>query len=132
MAIAMKMVHDVDPAKLVMKDAGDLSGIELFANQVLLGVYKRPEKTQSGLYLSDTTRGEDEHQGKVGLVLKLGPQAYVDSDEYHFSDEEKVHVGDWVVMWVTDGRKIQLNGQLCRVVKDYEIRMRVPAPDVVF
>ena len=132
MASAMKMVHDVDPADEIRRQVGDLRKIDVFANQVLLGVYKRPEKTKSGIILSDRTRDEDEHQGKVGLVLKLGPQAYVDSDDYTFTDEEKVEVGDWVAMWVTDGRKITINEQLCRVVKDVEVRMRVPTPDVVF
>lgn len=131
MPVAMKMVHDVDPAEQIKKQVGDLSKIRLTANQVLLGVYKRPEKTKTGLYLSDVTRGEDEHQGKVALVLKFGPQAYVDSDDYHFTEVEKPKIGDWVVMWVTDGRKTQINDQLCRVVKDSEIRMIVPEPDVV-
>lgn len=131
MVAAMKMVHDVDPAEEIRRQVGDLSKIDIFANQVLIGVYKRPERTKSGLILSDITRDEDEHQGKVGLVLKKGPQAYVDSDDYRFSEDEKVNIGDWAVMWVTDGRKIKINEQLCRVVKDVEIRMRVPKPDVV-
>ena len=132
MVTPMKMVHVSDPADQIVKEVGDLSKVDIFANQVLLGVYKRPDKTAGGVFLSDRTRGEDEHQGKVGLVLKLGPRAYVDDDENHFDDSEKVKVGDWVVMWVTDGRKVIVNKQLCRVVRDFEIRMRIPAPDVVF
>lgn len=132
MVTPMKMVHVSDPADQIVKEVGDLSKVDIFANQVLLGVYKRPDKTAGGVFLSDRTRGEDEHQGKVGLVLKLGPRAYVDDDENHFDDSEKVKVGDWVVMWVTDGRKMIVNKQLCRVVRDFEIRMRIPAPDVVF
>ena len=132
MVTPMKMVHVSDPADQIVKEVGDLSKVDIFANQVLLGVYKRPDKTAGGVFLSDLTRGEDEHQGKVGLVLKLGPRAYVDDDENHFDDSEKVKVGDWVVMLVTDGRKVIVNKQLCRVVRDFEIRMRIPAPDVVF
>lgn len=132
MAVAMKMIHDVDPAVDIRQKVGDLSKIDIFANQVLLGVYQRPERTKSGLILADRTRAEDEHQGKVGLVLKVGPQAFVDSDDYHFTEAEKVKKGEWVVMWVTDGRKIGINDQLCRVVKDFEIRMRIASPDMVF
>lgn len=132
MAVAMKMIHDVDPAEVIVKAVGDLSEVDVFANQVLVGVYKRPDKTASGLYISNKTQAEDEHQGKAGLVLKVGPQAFVDSDEYHFTEAEKVKVGEWVVMWVTDGRKIGINDQLCRVVKDFEIRMRIASPDMVF
>ncbi len=132
MVAAMKMVHDTDPADQIRKQVGDLSNIDVFANQILLGVYQRPEKTASGLYLSDITRTEDEHQGKVGLVLKVGPQAYEDDDRRKFLPEERVKPGDWVVMWVVDGRKMKVRNQLCRVVTDEQIRMRVPVPDVVF
>jgi co-chaperonin GroES (HSP10) len=133
MAVAMKMVHDADPAAEILERIGDLSAVDVFANQILLGVYRRPDKTASGIHLPDRTRDEDEHQGKVGLVLKVGPQAYVTrEDERPFSDAEKVQPGQWVVMWVVDGRKILIRGQLCRVVEDYQIRMRVSEPDLVF
>jgi hypothetical protein len=132
---AMKMVHVDDPAEQIVKKVGDLSKFRLTRNQVLLGVYKRPEAKDLGggkkLYLADRTRDEDEHQGKVGLILKLGPKAYIDSPDYEFDEVEKARIGEWVAMWVVDGRKIVINDQLCRVVKDDEIRMIIPNPDVV-
>ncbi len=132
MVAAMKMAHASDPAGQILKQVGDLSKIDVFANQILLGVYQRPDKTASGLYLADTTRDEDIHQGKVGLVLKVGPQAFEDDDRRKFLPEERVNPGDWVAMWVADGKKIVVNNQLCRVVTDEQIRLRIPAPDVVF
>jgi hypothetical protein len=48
----MIMVHDVDPAQDVTKKIGDLSKFEVFHNQILVGVYIRPEKTKSGLILA--------------------------------------------------------------------------------
>lgn len=133
MPAAMRMVHDANPAVAILERVGDLSTIDVFANQILLGVYRRPEITASGIHLPDRTRDEDEHQGKVGLVLKVGPQAYVTrADERSFTDLERVEPGQWVVMWVVDGRKIIIRGQLCRVVEDYQIRMRVSEPDLVF
>lgn len=131
MPAAMKMVHGVDPRNEIQKNVGSLDEFTLFGNQVLIGVYQRPEKTASGLYISDKTRSEDEHQGKVGLVLKKGPQAFVDDQDRTFGGQN-VELGDWVAMWVTDGRKIVINKQLCRVVTDEQIRLKVPAPDVVF
>lgn len=129
MRAAMRMVHDKDPAKEIREAAGDLSGVDLSGNQVLLGLYKRPEKTASGIILSDVTRKEDEYQGKVGLVLKLGPQAF---DDGEYFKGWRVKEGDWVVCWVSDGRQVGVNKQLCRVVKDNEVRMRVDAPDQVY
>jgi co-chaperonin GroES (HSP10) len=126
---AMKMIHNVDPRKVIWDSAGDLKTIDLAANQVLIGLYKRPEKTASGLYLADQTRKEDEYQGKVGLVLKMGPLAF-DDDEYFKGF--RANVGDWVAAWVSDGKQIQINDCLCRVVKDSEVRLRVDAPDRVY
>ncbi len=127
----MRMVHDKDPREEIQENIGDISGFELFGNQILLGVYKRPERTTSGLYLADKTRGEDEYQGKAMLVLKKGPAAFKSDSNYDFHGMN-VEEGDWVACWVTDGRKIVINGQLCRVIEDIYIRMRIPAPDMVF
>ena len=127
----MLMSHDTDPAADILKQVGDLSKFELFANQVLLGVYKRPEKTKSGIHLADVTRKEDEFQGKAALVLAKGPSAFVSDDNYDFRGQN-VSLGDWVAIFVSDGRKIMINGQLCRIVEDHHIRLKIPAPDAVF
>ena len=67
----MTMEHDQDPASALMKELGDIGKVEIFNNQVLVAVYIRPNKTKSGLYLSDKTTDEDRYQGKVGL-LEIG------------------------------------------------------------
>ena len=74
----MRMQHDVDPVKQMLDEIGDLSNIEVFNNQVLLGIYIRPVKTRGGIMLTDNYRDEDKWQGKVGLVLKKGPTAFMD------------------------------------------------------
>jgi co-chaperonin GroES (HSP10) len=125
------MKHDADPAMAIMKQAGNLDAFELFGNQVLLGVYMRPKVTKSGIHLADQTLKEDEHQGKAGLVLKKGPAAFVSDDNYDFRGQD-VQVGEWVAIFISDGRKIAINGQLCRLVEDHHIRLKIPAPDVVF
>jgi co-chaperonin GroES (HSP10) len=127
----MPMQHDVDPAKLIWDQIGDLSKFQLYSNQILLGVYKRPEKTKSNLYLPDQTRKEDEYQGKAALVLMKGPSAFQSDENYDFKGQD-VQIGDWVAIFVSDGRKIVVNGQLCRLVEDHHIRMKIPAPDSVF
>lgn len=131
MTKALLMSHVTDPADDIRKAVGDLSKFELFGNQVLIGVYERPEKTQGGLYLAQTSRAEDTHQGKAGLVLKLGPSAFVSDANYNFRDQ-KVEEGDWVAIFVSDGRKITINQKLCRIVEDHHIRLKIPAPDVVY
>ena len=128
------MVHEVDPRDMIFKKAGMKKGIipgfKLMRNDVLCGVYFRTEKTKSGIYMPDSSRGEDAHQGKAACVLMLGPGAFVSDDNYRF--EEKVEVGDWVALWVSEGRRIIVNGQLCRIVRDQDIIMKIPAPDSIF
>jgi co-chaperonin GroES (HSP10) len=131
------MIHSVDPADEILSRVKNLQNFELFGNQVLIGVYQRPEKTKSGIILTEQTRGEDAFQGKAGLVLKLGPAAFVSDDNYDFKGQS-VTVGDWVAIFVSDGRKIELQDpntgekQLCRLVEDQHIRLKIPAPDVVW
>lgn len=127
----MKMKHPKDPRKKLLKEVGDVSEVEVLNNQVLLVVYKRPEMTAGGIMLSDISLEEDEWQGKVGMILKWGPAAFVDDASITFHGF-KPKKGDWVTLWVTDGRKIKLNDCLCRVVRDTEIRMRIPRPDMVY
>lgn len=127
----MLMKHNENPVNAIAKKAGDLSDYVLFGNQVLLGVYTRPNITKSGIHLADSTVKEDEFQGKAALVLKKGPSAFVSDDNYDFRGQT-VEVGDWVAIFVSDGRKIVINGQLCRLVEDHHVRLKIPAPDVVF
>lgn len=125
------MTHIEDPAKEILKKVGDLSQFEIFGTQILLGIYERPEKTKSGLYLSDQTRQEDRYQGKAALVLKKGPKAFVSDHNYDFGGQN-VEIGDWVAVFVSDGRQIVINKCLARIVEDQYIRLKIPAPDVIF
>lgn len=124
----MLMEHEVDPAKKIVEEIGDLSKIELFNNQILVGVYIRPQKTKSGLYLSDKTTDEDRFQSKVGLLLKMGPRAFEPNDEGWF-DGETFNLNDWLVFRPSDGWSITINGVLCRILIDTQVKMRIPNPD---
>lgn len=128
---AMRMAHEIDPAQTIRDKIGKLDDIKIYGNYILLGVYERPSITKSGIHLSDQTRNEDKHQGKAGLVLKKGPTAFVSDANYDFKGQD-VEEGDWVSIWVSDGRPITVNGQLCRLVEDQYIRLKVSAPDIIY
>lgn len=127
----MSMDHISDPKADIMKDIGDLSTIELFNNQVLVAIYVRPTKTKSGIYLPDATVAEDKIQGKVGLVVKKGPMAFVDASEQWFTDIE-VNEGDWVIFRPSDGWGITINNLMCRILEDTAVRGKITAPDQVW
>ncbi len=135
---AVAMQHDTDPKQALLDKVGDLSGVEVFGNDVLCAIYHRPNKTKSGLYLSDDTIAEDRWQSKVALVLKLGPTAYMDENGIKFRD---ISEGDWICIRPSDGFPVQLSSENavtsrdavpCRIVSDVHIRLRVSHPDVCY
>lgn len=127
----MRMKHDADPKEAMREAAGDLSGVELLHNQVLVATYKRPEKTAGGIILTDNTRKEDEYQGKVGLVLKKGPMAFVDDGHVQFHGQN-VEIGDWIAYRHSDGWPISVNGCHCRIIEDSHVKLTLDDPDRVY
>jgi co-chaperonin GroES (HSP10) len=128
---AMLMEHEVDPRKKLMEEMGDLSKVEVFNNQILVAVYLRPEKTKSGLYMPDAHRDEDKYQSKVGLVLKKGPMAFDDNTGQWFNGIT-INTNDWIVFRPSDGWSITINGVICRMIDDVNVRGRVDHPDRVW
>lgn len=133
------MDHATDPRKEILDKVGDLAGVDVFGSDVLVAIYRRPEKTKSGIILADSTREEDKYQGKVFLILKMGPLAFVDEDGNRFRDLKE---GDWVVARTSDGWAVTLNSAQgfttresaidCRIITDINIRLRVTSPDLIY
>lgn len=127
----MRMEHVNDPKKAILDEIGSIDDINVFNNQILVAIYMRPEKTKSGIILTDDTRSEDRYQGKVGLVLKKGATAFVDPDNKWFVDTN-VEINDWVYFRVTDGWSVNVHGVSCRVLEDTDIRGSIQYPDAVW
>lgn len=115
----------------ILAAIGDLSKLEIMHNQILVGIYMRPEKTAGGIILTDKTIDEDKWQGKVGLVLKKGPQAFKSDGTTDFAGQT-VEEGDWLVYRVSDGFAIDINGAHCRLLEDVHIKGRVADPTVIY
>jgi co-chaperonin GroES (HSP10) len=127
----MVMSHETDPKKNLLEEIGSVNDLEIFNNQILCAVYIRPEKTKSGIYLTDKAREEDKFQGKVGLIVKMGPEAFADGSGEWFSNNT-FSVNDWVLFRPSDGWSITVNGVLCRILDDINVRGRVQHPDQVW
>lgn len=127
----MIMAHEQDPKQKLIEDLGDLETVEIFNNQLLVAVYIRPTKTKSGIYLTEQSREEDKVQGKVGLVVKKGPSAFVDASNEWFKGVS-VNLHDWVILRPADGWSITVNNVLCRIVDDTAVRGKVDMPDRVW
>ena len=115
----------------VLADLGDISGVVLDLNYVLIAIYERPDKTKSGIFLSDKTRREDKWQGKAGLIVKLGPGVDTNDGNIDFCGR-RLAVGDWVALQPSEGWPVNINGKDCRIAPDYRIFLRIPRPDMVW
>lgn len=127
----MAMFHETDPAQEIWSGVGDLSGISVFNNKLILATYMRPEKSKGGLIMTDMARSEDRWQSKIGLLIKMGPQAFIDDTGRWFSGV-KFELGDWLVYRPADGWNMEINGKPCRVFDDINIVGRVEHPDLVY
>jgi len=128
----------------ILDKLGDLSHVEIANNEVLLAIYIRSNRSPSGIYLTDKTVKEDEYQGKVGLVVKIGPACRFQRTNAEtgviYGLDIKLH--DWVVVrpsdtWALDlaSDPTELNREKfvkCRLAYDDMIRARVPSPGMVW
>lgn len=130
------MSHELDPKADLVERLGDISEFEVLHNNVIVAVYMRPEKTKSGIILPDQHRAEDLYQSKCGLVVAIGPNAFMDpSGSWKWGE---INIGDWVVFRPSDGWNIGLMGKgktesvKCRRLADTSIEAVVQNPDMVF
>lgn len=115
----------------IIASVGDLSGLRVMHNQILVGIYMKPEKTAGGIYMTDKTRDEDKWQGKVGLVLQKGPLAFEDDGTNIFKGQN-VQEGDWIMYRVSDGFPIDINETHCRLIEDSHVKGVVSDPKVIY
>lgn len=136
------MDHAVDPKADLLKKVGDISDIEVFNNEVLVAIYVRPEKTKGNIIIPETNRDEDRYQGKIGLVVKMGPSAFAENAKGWFEGiNPKIAVGDWIVFKASDGWPVSItptgsvsssDRMLCRMIEDVDVRGRVQHPDRIW
>lgn len=125
---------EYDPKQEILDKLGDLSTVEMARNEVLLAIYRRPEKTAGGIILTHNNLKEDVYQGKVGLVVKIGPGCVFPNID--------IQLHDWVVVRPSDTWALDINGDPkalkqedfvpCRLVFDDHIRLRIANPSIVW
>jgi len=108
-------------------------------NRILVAVFIRPSELQfaggGSLIMPESVTNEDIYQGTTGLILKLGPRCYEDSDMMTWTDEDKTKEGDWVMFRRADGGgiRLRLNGVDCILFENERgIKASIPRPDVVY
>lgn len=129
---------------LAMKDA--LPKIEVARNGLLVATYIRPSVTAGGIELPDSTLMESQYQGKVGLLLKCGPDAFMFPEDHHLREQaggdakalKKIRdrypkVGDWIFYNANDAWQCGFGeGVPCRIIKDEFYRGVTTDPKVIW
>lgn len=130
----MKMAQEKPPQDEILENLkGAQDTFQITGVDILLAIYQRPEKTAGGIILTDTAKGEDLYQGKVGLVLKVGPLINeANKDLFLWFGGRLPRVGDWAVVRVGDTYAFNLNGVPCRLVEAKQIRGMILEPDSVW
>lgn len=133
----INVVHTEDPKQVLFDKIGHIpEGVVQFS-RILVAIYQPPsvDKTDKGVFLTQKLSADDAEealwQGKVGMVVSTGPQAYVDDETTKFHGT-KVEVGDWVWFRPSDGVMCEINETPCRVLTERDIIGKLPHPDMVW
>lgn len=126
-----------DPKKALLDSIGNVDGIEVFHNLVLVATYIEPEMTKGGIIKPDRTLAENRFQGKAALVLKMGPLAFKDDNVAKFGGVQ-LTPGDWVMLRPSDGMELftveggASEGSCCRIINDINIMGRLSDPSLIY
>lgn len=124
---AMRMQHERDPKLDIIEESKDIIDfIKPTGSLILLGVYVRggvsgkEQRTAGGVILPDAAKEEDRYQGKVGLILKLGPLAFVEDDTHKWKEPPQIH--DWIIYRVGDTFPFIIGKRTYRFIEDVDAR----------
>jgi co-chaperonin GroES (HSP10) len=130
----IQMRNSAAADKVLLKAIGDLSSFEVGNERVLIAIYRHEGVTKGGILTSTKTEDESDYQGKVGLVLKVGP--CVNPEGRELTRGFAISVGDWIVVNPSDGLSMHAGAHgskvMLRMLPEKVIHMRVPRPDVVW
>ena len=97
--------------------------------RIVLFPLKLKGKTKGGVILSDKTMEESQIATNVGLVLKVGPDAY--NDESRFPNGAWCKKNDWVIFARYAGSRLNIEGGELRLLNDDEILGVVADPESI-
>lgn len=108
-ATLVELARAKDPRQTILDMAGDLSGHQVLKDLVLVATYIEPEKTAGGIIMPEKRLEESRYQGKIGLVLALGPTAFKYDGSFPYEGPIP-KVGEWVKYHPSNAREFFLGG----------------------
>ncbi len=97
--------------------------------RLLVLPHKGKGKTKGGVYLTEKAIEETQISTNVGLVLKVGPDAY--NDKERFPNGPWCQEKDWVVFARYAGSRLNIEGGELRILNDDEILGTVEDPESI-
>lgn len=141
---ALEVVHSSDPKDMLWKAAAPLvEHISVFGDDALIAIYSRGEgndygeaKTVKGIIIPGSVTAEDDFQGKVGLLMKVGPLFYCKGEGQEsnsaFFGNSAPKVGEWVMFRVGDTYSFKVKKHTFRMCEARMLRAGVTKPDVIW
>ena len=97
--------------------------------RIMILPFRVSEKTKGGVYVAESAREREQVATVVGLVLKLGPDAYKDMDKYPMGPWCKEE--DWVIFGRYAGARIPIDGGEIRLLNDDEVLAVIDDPESI-
>lgn len=94
--------------------------------RILIAIPEKDEKTDGGILLPEDMRKREEAASIVGMVLKMGPDAYADAER--FPNGPWCKEGDFIVMRSYSGTRLEIHGQEFRIINDDSVEAVVEDP----
>ena len=98
----------------IAQQMGSMDGLEIFGRQVLVAVYTRPaENKRSGLHATAAEQQKDWYEGKVVLIIAVGPEAFQGDDSWikaTYGKNGAPKPGDWLFQNANTGIQFSICG----------------------
>jgi co-chaperonin GroES (HSP10) len=95
------------------------------SHRILLKALILPQKTKSGIILSNITRNANVTYN-IGYVIGIGPESYREIER--FPTGPRCKIGDWVSFSPFEKQPERFNDYLCYILNDD--RINFPIPDI--
>jgi co-chaperonin GroES (HSP10) len=94
--------------------------------RILIAIPEITVKTEGGVYIPEKIRNAEETASLIGVVLKIGPEAY--SDPNRFPGGAWCKEGDFVIFRSYSGTRFKVHGKEFRLINDDTVEAVVEDP----
>ncbi len=94
--------------------------------RILIALPEPEDKTEGGIYKTETELYTEEIATVVGFVLKMGKDCY--DDKKKFPSGAWCKEGDWIIFRAFTGTRLKIHGKEFRIINDDNVEAIVQDP----